>query len=1113
MRRLAFTLFLLACLLPLMAQATADSAGVRYWFDDNIATVQTTATGTQRLDISALRPGLHTLHAQVQHTDGTVGYIRSESFLIPYVSADTASGAASIRYWFDEDLAAVQTTTAGLQRLDITALRPGVHTLHVQVLHTDGSVGYIRSEMFMIPYVNNADEALYCRYWFDTNLANAKIAAAGAQRLDVYDLAPGEHTLHVQVVHPDGSLGYIRSEKFTVPRGDVAETYIQVGTDSETGNTVPFNNYYMNSWSQAIYTAQELTRGGTIHSLQFHCAAIASEPFVDDELTIYMAHTTKTIASDSYDWIPAADLVQVYSVESFAHPTDTGWFFIDLQTPFQYNGTDNLALVISRHSSAYAEDQVYTYSTVESGAVLYRENDSDSSYGDYPGTASGTEAAERANTIFGFLDADCQETTLFSDTATICANETYLWRGQLYSTAGFYSDTVRTEAGCERIYQLTLNVAPAYTITDSATICEGETYTWHGRQLTESGQYLDSLLTINGCDSICILNLTFSEAIDMPVMDTMVCEADLPILWHGMTLVTAGSYYDTVRYATGCDSLRYTLNLTVLTMTYAPAIDTTVCEGDATLMWRGKVWPVADTTYFDTQYYSTTGCDSALYTLNVTVDRATYAPAEDRTICENSLPFSWRGMSITAAGTYYDTTYYASGCVSAYYTLNLTVNSNYETEESATVCESEVPYIWHGENYYQTGDYETTLKSITGCDSVVTLHLTVLQATDATAVDSIVCEADMPIMWHGKTLVTAGSYYDTVRYATGCDSLRYTLNLTVNATYTVTEEAAICDGDIYTWHGRTYTKKGIYTDTLPTLAGCDSICTLVLTVNPQYLIEDIVSIREDKLPYIWQGEPYNEAGNYHKEFTSIYGCDSVHTLQLIVTELPIYTVTVIADHGVVNGTGTYPLGTNIHLEAIPDEGFEFQMWSDGSEINPKDFVVTQDTTLRALFFMPEVEQVVIVDSIETNSVTIVWDTVAGATLYELRIFKNGELVVIYEVDPDNNIVGEHHTGPDRLIARKDSTGGSSETLQVSVGGLEPGQDYTYSLDAMDDDRSYVGAQSGSFTTEEEPDGLDSVLFDDRRPQPRKILQDGHLYIELPDGTRYSPEGALLDSTQ
>jgi hypothetical protein len=354
-------------------------------------------------------------------------------------------------------------------------------------------------------------------------------------------------------------------------------------------------------------------------------------------------------------------------------------------------------------------------------------------------------------------------------------------------------------------------------------------------------------------------------------------------------------------------------------------------------------------------------------------------------------------------------------------------------------------------------------------------------------------------------------YYDTVRNVNGCDSIYRSLKLIVHSETTTTETGVICDGETYTWHRRSLTKQGIYYDTLQTVHGCDSVCILKLTVNPSYYIEEIVSIREDKLPYKWQGRNITQAGNYVAEYESVHGCDSIITLQLMVTALPIYTVNVKADHGHVNGTGTYPEGTRIILTAVPDEGFEFQMWSDGSDTNPKEFVVMQDTTFRAHFYMPEVEQEVVVDSIETNSVTITWDTVAGATLYELRIYKNGQLVVTYDVDPDNNIVGEHHIGPDRIVARKDSTGGTSETLQVEIGGLEPGQDYTYSLDALDDDRSYVGAQSGTFTTEEEPiDGLETVKSQKSKVESaRKLLIDGHLYIEMPDGTMYSPEGALI----
>lgn len=326
------------------------------------------------------------------------------------------------------------------------------------------------------------------------------------------------------------------------------------------------------------------------------------------------------------------------------------------------------------------------------------------------------------------------------------------------------------------------------------------------------------------------------------------------------------------------------------------------------------------------------------------------------------------------------------------------------------------------------------------------------------------------------------------------------------------DTAVTCANEPYAWRGKTYTKTGTYYDTLrtTTLRQQDSIYyVLHLTVNPTYLIEEITSVREDKLPYIWQGETITQSGDYRKEYTASTGCDSVHTLHFTVTALPIYTVVVEADHGHVNGTGTYPEGTQIHLEAVPDEGFEFQMWSDTRTENPKNFTVMQDTTFRAHFFMPEVEQEVTVDSIDTRSVTISWDTVAGATLYELCIYKNGRLIVTFHVDRDNNIINTIFAGPERIIAKRDSTGGSAETLQVDVSGLDPGSDYTYSLDSFGDDRNYVGAQSGSFTTEDEPiDRLDT-LFDDRHPEPRKVLREGRLYIEMPDGTLYDARGRLI----
>ena len=67
----------------------------------------------------------------------------------------------------------------------------------------------------------------------------------------------------------------------------------------------------------------------------------------------------------------------------------------------------------------------------------------------------------------------------------------------------------------------------------------------------------------------------------------------------------------------------------------------------------------------------------------------------------------------------------------------------------------------------------------------------------------------------------------------GCDSI-VTLNLTVNPTYNEVLNEAICMGENFLFEGNIYTASGTYTNRLTTIEGCDSIITLNLTVNPTY---------------------------------------------------------------------------------------------------------------------------------------------------------------------------------------------------------------------------------------------------------------------------------------
>ena len=186
------------------------------------------------------------------------------------------------------------------------------------------------------------------------------------------------------------------------------------------------------------------------------------------------------------------------------------------------------------------------------------------------------------------------------------------------------------------------------------------------------------------CDIIYYIDVTINKATDKAQEDSTVCAADMPIVWRGMDITAAGTYHDTLRYTkTKCDSIRFTLNLTVQEPTDVP-VDSIVCEADMPITWHGQNITAAGT-YYDTLRYTKTKCDSIRYTLNLTVQTVAEMQKEDSTICEADLPIIWRGHTIDAAGLHYDTLRYAkTKCDSIFYELKLTVHQTDSTVDSLT---------------------------------------------------------------------------------------------------------------------------------------------------------------------------------------------------------------------------------------------------------------------------------------------------------------------------------------------------------------------------------------------------------------------------------------------
>ncbi|MCQ2384590.1 MAG: choice-of-anchor J domain-containing protein [Paludibacteraceae bacterium] len=212
-------------------------------------------------------------------------------------------------------------------------------------------------------------------------------------------------------------------------------------------------------------------------------------------------------------------------------------------------------------------------------------------------------------------------------------------------------------------------------------------------------------------------------------------------------------------------------------------------------------------------------------------------------------------------------------------TLNLTVVPSAETVFNETIC-SGTTYTLNGFNTGTAGTYHRYLTSAFGCDSIVTLNLTVNQGfRDVQSMT--ICQSQTPYLWNGQSLTATGQYTHTVSSPDGCDSV-FVLNLIVTQAITTTVNDAICQGDTYTWNGQSYSTTGDYTWTGTAANGCDSIVTLHLTVNPTYNQNASLTIEETELPYTWNGITITKEGIYTWNGTTAAGCDSIIVLDLRV---------------------------------------------------------------------------------------------------------------------------------------------------------------------------------------------------------------------------------------
>ena len=412
-------------------------------------------------------------------------------------------------------------------------------------------------------------------------------------------------------------------------------------------------------------------------------------------------------------------------------------------------------------------------------------------------------------------------------------------------------------------------------------------YVFAGKNYFLADHYEVWLKGSNNQDSVCFFSLS---VVDNPKKSVRIgaCENVLPtqgVKFNGKTYYKPGAYVDTIlSKGGGCDTI-----VTVLVDSYTTYSDTvrkTFCYGDKD---NGTTYNWTGTRLVNTGRYKTHACqcDSIVYTY-VTVNPV-YRTNDVITVCENALPYNWRGMK-NLFSTKNDTVrmYSRNGCDSIF-TIQFTVTPSFSASDYKVVCPDELKRGYkYGNKVFTKAEIDNVVfKAQNGCDSVVTVKIS--EGKNYTEYrNESVCENKLPYYFTTEkgvhVLNNTGTTLDTARFNTvnGCDSIIY-LTLKVNPAKKSVVNADICDKDLpFRFAGQEITFGGEHKFNYPTGKGCDSIIILNLTINHSYVIDTNITICSDMLPFVYQGDTMNENGLHILSYKTVDACDSIIRVHLTI---------------------------------------------------------------------------------------------------------------------------------------------------------------------------------------------------------------------------------------
>ena len=463
-----------------------------------------------------------------------------------------------------------------------------------------------------------------------------------------------------------------------------------------------------------------------------------------------------------------------------------------------------------------------------------------------------------------------------------------------FTAPGAYYLNEDDDSTCTHFTYLVLN---AYQPTfDTLTICTSDSsYTFGDTVFTASTTYTYSDTNEYNCLDYHTLQINLFSQLIYDTVAVTICESETPFVFHGVEYWLPDNYDMVLQNQQGCDSAAVQLQLSM-----RPNIVTSrnivLTRNDIPFVYYDSVFTESGHYWLWLPAISATECDTLLY-LNLIV-QPQYFQLIDTTVCEGTV-VEYLGEEITSDGPH-EFIYHFAG-----YDSIITLNVHYlprYVEETVYVelGEYDLPYLFADSAYFEAGYHERVLQTVSGCDSVVSLYLTVIPAIiNNDTLNKEVCSNDMPVTLYDSVLTEPGVYrYLVHTEESSIDSVFYVrLIVKESPTLIIADTAYLCTGS-----------------------------TVTLTAQSTGSI------------YLWNnGEQQSSItvslpGVYGVTVTNAFECSASASVQVVPTELP--DALIIGDNEVC-------YGESLLLQAIGGTDF---LWDDGTTTHVITVSPTENTT-------------------------------------------------------------------------------------------------------------------------------------------------------------------------